>query len=735
MKILIIGGGPGGLYSGFLLKKADPTHEITLLERNPPDATYGWGVVFSERTLSTFQEVDSETYQDITKHFVRWDAIDVQYHDHTIRSGGHVFAGISRKLLLNILQKHCREVGVRMKFGVEVSDLSDFGDFDLIIAADGVNSFVRKTYESIFQPSVTLENAKFIWFGTDKVFDAFTFLFCENEHGLFQAHCYPFDSNTGTCIVECEQATCQRAGLEKASEAESIAYCEKLFAQALGGHRLLSNKSSWINFPTVRNKTWRHRNIVLLGDAVHTAHFSIGSGTKLAMEDAIALVRALQRHRDVETALTDYEIERKPVTETIQNAAQQSLTYFENVKRYFHLEPMQFVFHLLTRSERVSYENLRLRDSRYADAIDRWFMGSAVGTSKNGDRAGDAPRPMGNAFPLRGVKLANRVVWAPTAPYSAREGMPNDRHQARLGERWLREVGLVMTEPAAVSPEGRITPGCAGIYRAEHVAAWARIVASIHDSSLSQSPTKIAIQLAHSGRRGSTRPRWEGLDRPLRDGNWPLFSASPLPYTPLSQLPKEMDAADREKVRKDFIQAAEMADQAGFDMIQLHFAHGYLLASFLSPLTNQRSDGYGGSLDNRMRFPLEVFDAVRAVWPETKPIAVAISATDWSKGGTELQDAVVIARMLQARGCDLVTVLAGQTTIQAEPAYGPCFLTRFSDRVRNEARIATMVAGHITTADQINTILAAGRADLCIIDPPGDPPGNPPSDPPSDPPS
>ena len=337
MKILIIGGGPGGLYSGFLLKKSDPTHEITLLERNPPDATYGWGVVFSERTLSTFQEVDSETYQDITKHFVRWDAIDVQYHDHTIRSGGHVFAGISRKLLLNILQKHCREVGVRMKFEVEVSDLSDFGDFDLIIAADGVNSFVRKTYESIFQPSVTLENAKFIWFGTDKVFDAFTFLFCENEHGLFQAHCYPFDSNTGTCIVECEQATCQRAGLEKASEAESIAYCEKLFAQALGGHRLLSNKSSWINFPTVRNKTWRHKNIVLLGDAVHTAHFSIGSGTKLAMEDAIALVRALQRHRDVETALTDYEIERKPVTETIQNAAQQSLTYFENVKRYFHL--------------------------------------------------------------------------------------------------------------------------------------------------------------------------------------------------------------------------------------------------------------------------------------------------------------------------------------------------------------------------------------------------------------
>lgn len=791
MKTTIIGGGPGGLYCGLLLKKANPAHDITIFERNPPDATYGWGVIFSDRTLSSFREADYKTYKDITDHFVIWDAIDTTYRGETMRCGGHVFAGISRKRLLNLLQRRCDELGVKLRFRVEISNLSEFADSDLIIAADGLNSIVRNTYAHIFKPTLEAGKAKYIWLGTDRLFEYFTFIFRENEHGLFQVHAYPFDGTTGTFIVECDEATWRNAGLDQASESESLAYCEQLFASELRGSHLMSNHSKWINFVTVKNQTWRHGNIVLLGDAAHTAHFSIGSGTKLAMEDAITLANALETHADLATALNEYEAERRPIVELLQQAAQESRTYFENVKRYLHFEPRQFVFHLLTRSGRVTYDDLRLRDSHFVETVDRWFAERTIENSRIGPPMGDsppgsptlgevpgsgayrvkfaprptqvevsppelgeigrarsdgeppnslklapigyspqdwgtggargrrsavivAPPPMFMPLTLRGLTLSNRVVLPARAAYTADNGMPNDRHQAELNSRALAGAALVMTEPVAISAEGRITPGCVGLYCAEHVAAWAQIVDFIHANSAA----RVAIRLGHAGRRGSTRPRWEGLDRPLREANWPLISASPLPYTPQSQVPTELDRSGMDRVCGDFARSARMAHEAGFDLLQLHFAHGYLLASFLSPLTNRRSDDYGGSLENRLRFPLEVFDAVRAAWPPDKPISVALSATDWVKGGFDVDDAVVVARVLKAHGCDLIEVLAGQTTAEAEPVYGPGFLTPYSDRLRNEARIPTLVGGHMTTSGELNTVLAAGRADLCILDMP-----------------
>jgi anthraniloyl-CoA monooxygenase len=715
VKIVFIGGGPAGLYCGLLLKKANPTRSITIIERNPPDATYGWGVVFSDRTLSSFREADYKTYVDITDRFVIWDAIDVRYRGELIRCGGNVFSGISRKLLLNILQRRCQELGVRLRFESEIADLSGFADCDLIVGADGINGVIRQTYAHVFRPSLDVGKSKYIWLGTHRVFDSFTFIFRENEYGLFQAHAYPFNGETSTFIIECDEASWRRAGLDKADEAESIAYCEQLFANDLGGRALMSNNSRWINFITVKNKTWRYRNVVLLGDAAHTAHFSIGSGTKLAMEDAIALANAYEQHgNNISAALIDYELDRRPVVGRFQEAARESQTYFENLKRYLHLEPMQFAFHLLTRSGRISYDNLRLRDPYFVDAVDCWFGQTATASPSRGAPAVVAPPPMLTPLKLRGLTLLNRVVLLPAPTYSAADGMPNDLPMAQLSRRALGGAGLVVTEPVAVSPRGRITPGCAGMYRAEHMAVWKRMVDFIHTHSLA----KVALQLNHAGRRGSTRPRQEGLDRPLREGNWPLISASPLPYTPQSQVPKEMDRTDMEKVRDDFVGAVQMAQEAGFDLLQLHFAHGYLLASFLSPLTNLRSDACGGSLENRLRFPLEVFDAVRAAWPEDKPILLAISATDWVEGGFEVPDAVAVARMLKAHGCDLIAVLAGQTTPEAQPVYDPGFLTPLSDWVRNEANIATMTAGYITTSDEINNIIAAGRADLCIMDPP-----------------
>ena len=712
MKVLILGGGPAGLYSGLLLKKADPTRQITVIERNPADATYGWGIVFSDRTLSSLREADYRSYKDITDHFVLWDAIDVCYRGKTVRSGGHVFAGISRKVLLQLLQRRCAEAGVEMKFQCEVNNVAQLKDCDLLIAADGINSTIRAAYADAFRPSLSVGNAKFVWLGATRAFDSFTYIFAENEHGLFQVHSYPFDGATSTFIVECAEQAWRAAGLDHATEADTIAYCEKLFADSLRGCSLLPNRSNWINFVTVKNRVWKHENIVLLGDAAHTAHFTIGSGTKLAMEDAIALSNAFDQKSDIEAALNEYELGRRPVVEALQRVADESRTYFENTSRYLGFEPIQFAFQLLTRSGRITYNDLRVRDSHFADAVDRWFFNRIIGNADCSTAALIAPPPMFTPFRLRGVTLQNRAAMSVISSGLAKNGIPSGQHSRELIRRAQGGAGLVLTEIAAVSSEARITPGCAGMFTESHRDAWAKIVKTIH----SNSSAKIGIQLGHAGRRGATRPRWEGVDRPLRAGAWPLISASPIPYTPQSQVPKQMDSSDMARVRADFVAAAEMADAAGFDILQLHFAQGYLLASFLSGLTNHRTDSYGGSFENRLRFPLEVFDAVRASWPEDKPISVAISATDWASGGCEPACAVGIARALKEHGCDLISIFAGQTVAETKPVYGGGFLIPFSDRIRNEAHIPTMAGGQLTTMDQVNTVIAAARADLCVMD-------------------
>ncbi|HZR44990.1 MAG TPA: FAD-dependent monooxygenase, partial [Ktedonobacteraceae bacterium] len=622
MKILILGGGPAGLYCGLLIKKAHPAHDITIIERNASNVTYGWGVVFSDRTLGSFQRADYPTYEQISDQFVIWDAIDVKYRGEVIHSGGHVIASISRKLLLHILQARCRQLGISMKFGCEVQDLPQPGEYDLLIAADGINSVVRKTYTSIFKPKLELGKARYIWLGAQKVLDAFTFIFRENEHGLFQVHAYPFSGTTSTFIIECDETSWLNAGLDKASEAESLAYCEQLLADDLAGVRLLSNNSKWIHFPTLKTRTWHHQRIVLLGDAAHTAHFSIGSGTKLAMEDAIALASALEQHADLETALNEYELERKPVVELFQQAAQESQHYFETIKRHLGLPPMQFAFHLLTRSGRISYDDLRLRDARFGDAVDRWYAHQAS-ISITGISAPPtivAPAPLFAPLRLRATTLPNRVVLSRNAEHiPVQDGMPTEEYASHITILAQNGAGLLLTVPVAISSTGRITPECAGLYHPDHVAAWSRIVTSVHTSTLA----KIGLLLNHAGRRGSTRPRTAGLDRPLRQGNWSLVAPSPLPYTPQSQVPCPLERSDMDNIRDDFVRAARMAQEADFDLLQLHFAHGYLLASFLSPLSNQRRDEYGGSLEHRVRFPLEVFDAVRAIWPEHKPLSVA----------------------------------------------------------------------------------------------------------------
>ncbi|HYM32165.1 MAG TPA: bifunctional salicylyl-CoA 5-hydroxylase/oxidoreductase [Candidatus Cybelea sp.] len=712
MRIVIVGGGPAGLYFALLAKQANPAHQIDLYERNRADDTFGFGVVFSDETLGEFMSADPATYQEIVDNFAYWDQIDVHAAGQVVRSGGHGFCGIARKRLLEILQRRAAALGVRLHFQQEAApDLAAFAGADLIVAADGINSAVRERFADVFRPSLDWRHNRFVWLGTTKPLDTFTFIFRENEHGLFQVHAYRFDGSTSTWIVETSDETWRRAGLDRASEAETVAYCEKLFAPDLAGHPLLLNRSLWRQFPTVRCEHWVHRNIVLLGDAAHTAHFSIGSGTKLAMEDAIALNHAVASFSDVRQALAAYETSRKDEVGRLQHAAQVSLEWFEATPRYRGVEPIQLAMSLLSRSKRITYDNLRLRDPGFVAGVDRWF---AEAVRKQGLAVPEpAPPPMFTPFRLRGMTVANRIMVSPMCQYSAEDGMPGDWHLVHLGSRAIGGAGLVVSEMTDVSPDARITPGCTGLWSEAHATAWKRIVDFVHANS----SARFGVQLAHAGRKGATCLPWAGgYDRPLPEDAWPIVSASALPYYPDSQVPKAMDRADMVRVRDDFARAARLAELAGFDMIELHMAHGYLLASFISPLTNRRDDEFGGSVDNRMRFPLEVFDAVRAVWPAHKPISVRVSATDWQEpGGLTAGDSVAVARLLKAHGCDVIDVSAGQTTPDARPVYGRMFQTPFADRIRHEAGVATIAIGAITSADQANTILAAGRADLVAL--------------------
>src|SRR4051812_1532295 len=710
LRIPVVGGGPGGLYFAILMKKANPRHEVTVFERNRPDDTFGFGVVFSDETLGNFQIADRRSYEAITEAFAYWSAIDVHVRGQIIRSDGHGFCGLERKTLLFILQDRARELGAQLNFGTEV-DVAQLKDYDLIVAADGINSRTREQYKDHFRPIIDMRQNYFCWLGSTKSLAAFTFAFKENEHGIWILGAYQYKAGHSTWVPECSEATWRAAGLDKASEEESVAYLEKLFAEELDGHRLLTNRSIWRTFPMIKNKRWHFRNIVLIGDALHTAHYSIGSGTKLAMEDAIALCDALRVSNSVADALQRFEAVRREEVEKTQHAGDVSLVWFEKPERFWQLEPMQLAFSLLTRSKQITYENLQRRDAAFVRKMDRWWTVKAnrlLGLQLPED---SPPPPMFTPFPLRAMTLTNRVVVSPMGMYSATDGTPNDFHLAHYGSFALGGAGLVFTETTHVSRESRITPGCCGLYKPEHVGAWRRVVDLVHNVSAA----KICLQLGHAGRKGSTRRGWEGMDLPLASGNWPIYSASPLPFREESQVPIEISREEMTRVRDQFARAAELAHEAGFDMIELHMAHGYLLSSFISPLTNVRTDGYGGSLEARMRYPLEVFDAVRRVWPQDKPISVRISASDWAEGGIDVDDAIEISRLLAAHGVDLVDVSAGQTTSFAKPVYGRMFQTPFSDAIRNELHIATMAVGNITSPDQVNTIVMAGRADLVAL--------------------
>jgi len=715
MRIACLGGGPAGLYFAISMKLRDPAHEVDLFERNRANDTFGWGVVFSDQTVENLMANDPVSGAVIAGEFAHWDDIDVHIHGDTIRSSGHGFIGIGRKRLLSILQDRARALGVNLHFEHEGgADLAGWADYDLVIAADGANSRIRDRYEAHFGVDIQVRKNKFFWFGTHKVFEAFTFAFEETEAGWVWAHAYRFDDDLSTFIVEMDPETWAGLGLDRMDQPEAIALCERIFARYLDGHALMSNAihlpgpQAWLTFRRIVCDRWDYGKLILLGDAAHTAHFSIGSGTKLALEDAIKLAEVLNRPglgRDA--ALAEYQAERNLEVLKLQNSARNSTEWFEALERYLHFEPIQFAYSLLTRSQRVSHENLRLRDRDWLESVECWFQAKARGRAVN-----EPAPPMFAPFHLREMVLANRVVVSPMAMYSAEDGTPNDFHLVHYGARAQGGAGLLYTEMTCVSPEGRITPGCAGLYAPAHVDAWRRIVAFVH----ARSEAKFCLQLGHSGPKGSTKVGWEGYDVPLESGNWPLIAASDVPWSPHNQVPRPMTRADMEAVTADFVAAVERAVEAGFDMIELHAAHGYLLSSFITPLTNKRTDDYGGSLENRLRFPLEVFRAMRAVWPEDRPMSVRISANDWmGELGITPDEAVEIGRAFWAAGADLIDVSAGQTWADCQPIYGRMFQTPFADQVRNEGRVTTMAVGNIYEPDHVNSILAAGRADLVAL--------------------
>ena len=710
MKIAIIGGGPAGLYSAILLKKQRPEAEITLHERNRADDTFGFGVVFSDATLDNFEKYDSPSYRRITQQFAYWDDIAVHFRGTVHRVGGNGFCGCSRRTLLLILQERARELGVILLFEADIEDEARFAGADLVVLADGINSRFRDKYNEHFRAEVDVRSNMFAWMGSTRPLDAFTFIFQETEWGPFIAHAYQYEAGRSTWIFETDPATFKRAGLDGLDEKQSADRMAQIFGWCLEGHPLLTNRSMWRNFPMIRSRRWVRDNMVLLGDAKATAHFSIGSGTKLAMEDAIALADAIQRAPTVAAALQQYEEGRREEVEKTQHAADVSLVWFEHVDRFWGFDPVQFAFGVMTRAKAITYDNLTLRAPDFVGEVDKAFARQV--RTKGLDVDVEKPvAPMFQPLRLREMTLANRAVVSPMCMYSAKDGVPGDFHLVHYGSRAVGGAGLILTEMTCVGRDARITPGCAGLWNDEQEDAWRRIVDFVHANSVA----KIGLQLGHAGRKGATKLMWDGMDRPLEEGGWDVVSASPIPYFPDSQVPREMDRAAMDAVRVAFMRAAERGERCGFDMLELHCAHGYLLASFISPLTNRRTDTYGGSLANRLRFPLEVFEALRAAWPAHKPMSVRISATDWAEGGITGDDAIDIARAFAGAGVDLVDVSAGQTVRDAQPVYGRMFQTPFSDQIRNEARVATMCVGNITTADQVNTILAAGRADLVAL--------------------
>ena len=710
MKIAIIGGGPAGLYAAILLAKQQPEAEISVYERNRPDDTFGFGVVFSDATLDNFEKHDPPSYRRITREFAYWDDIAVHFRGTVHRVGGNGFCGCSRRKLLLILQERARELGVSLQFEIEIDDESRFVDSDLIILADGINSRFRDKYVNHFQPELDVRSNYFAWMGSTRALDAFTFIFQETEWGPFIAHAYQYEAGRSTWIFETDPKTFERAGLKGLDERQSADRMAEIFGWFLAGHPLLINRSTWRNFPMIRSKRWVKDNMVLVGDAKATAHFSIGSGTKLAMEDAIALAEAMEQAPTVTAALHHYEQGRREEVEKTQHAADVSLVWFEHVDRFWDFDPVQFAFGVMTRSKAITYDNLMLRAPDFVAQVDRSFAKQV--RDRGFDVDIDKPQaPMFQPMRLREMTIANRVVVSPMCMYSANEGVPTDFHLVHYGSRAIGGAGLIFTEMICVSRDARITPGCAGLWNDEQEDVWKRIVDFVHANSAA----KFALQLGHAGRKGATRLMWEGMDRPLEEGGWEVVAASPIPYFPDSQMPREMDRAAMDAVTAAFVAAAERGERCGFDMLELHCAHGYLLAGFISPLTNKRRDAYGGALENRLRFPREVFEALRSVWPAHKPMSVRISATDWAEGGITGDDAVLVARAFAESGVDLVDVSTGQTVSEAQPIFGRMFQTPFSDQIRNEARLATMCVGNITTADQVNTILAAGRADLVAL--------------------
>ncbi|MBA2390705.1 MAG: bifunctional salicylyl-CoA 5-hydroxylase/oxidoreductase [Geodermatophilaceae bacterium] len=718
MRIAIVGGGPGGLYFAALVRQLDPAHEITIWERNAPDDTFGFGVVFSDETLGGIEHADIEIYRAMEREFARWDDIDVHYRGEVVTSGGHGFAAMGRRRLLQILQQRCAELGITIHFRSEAPPLDDLAaGYDLVLAADGLNSAVRRERAEVFGPSVETRQCKYMWLGTDLVFDAFKFYIAQTPYGVMQIHGYPYDATGSTFIVEMNDAVWRRAGFDRFAahdfrpgdnDDESIALVRELFADVLDGFQIKANNSRWISFATVRNESWVDGNVVLLGDAAHTAHFSIGSGTKLAMEDALALAACLAEEPDVKSALAAYDAERRPVVLSTQRAAQASLEWFENLGQYVDQEPLQFAFNIMTRSRRVTYDNLRLRDPEFVERVDDWFAEHEARRGVTPPLTGSRP-PMFTPFRLGSLTLANRVVVSPMDMYVAIDGLPGDFHLVHLGGKALGGAGLVMTEMVCVSPEGRITLGCTGMYSGDHERSWRRVVEFVHE----RTSAKIGLQLGHSGRKGSTRLMWEGIDEPLDDGNWEVCAPSPLAYSPANQIPRELDRAAMNRILEEFVAAAERGARAGFDLLELHCAHGYLLSSFISPIANQRTDSYGGSLANRLRYPLEIFDAIKAVWD--RPTSVRISATDWVEGGITAADAVVVARAFAEHGVDAVDVSTGQVTKAERPAYGRSYQTPYADQIRNEVGVATIAVGAISSYDDVNSILLAGRADLCAI--------------------